>query len=73
MARILLAWEMGSNLGHVSRLLPLGRRLRSHGHGVLAVVRDLEAAAKVLAPAGIPFIQAPRASSAPPLSAQPAS
>lgn len=73
MARILLAWEMGSNLGHVSRLLPLGRRLRSRGHGVLAVVRDLEAAAKVLAPAGIPFIQAPRVSSAPPVSAQPAS
>lgn len=73
MSRILLAWEMGSNLGHVSRLLPLGRRLRGRGHGVLAVVRDLEAAAKVLAPAGIPFIQAPRTTSAPPLSAQPAS
>ena len=73
MARILLAWEMGSNLGHVSRLLPLGRRLRSRGHGVLAVVRDLEAAAKVLAPAGIPFIQAPRMSSVQPVTTQPAS
>ena len=73
MGRILLAWEMGSNLGHVSRLLPLGRRLRERGHSVLAVVRDLESASKLLAPAGIPFIQAPRMSSAPPLSAQPAS
>jgi UDP:flavonoid glycosyltransferase YjiC (YdhE family) len=73
MGRILLAWEMGSNLGHVTRLLPLGRRLRERGHSVLAVVRDLEAAAKLLAPAGIPFIQAPRMSSTPPLSAQPAS
>lgn len=73
MSRILLAWEMGSNLGHVSRLLPLGRRLRARGHGVLAVVRDLDAAAKVLAPAGIPFIQAPLMTSAPPVSAQPGS
>lgn len=73
MSRILLAWEMGSNLGHVSRLLPLGRRLRARGHGVLAVVRDLNAAAKVLGPAGIPFIQAPLTTSAMPMSAQPAS
>ena len=73
MSRILLAWEMGSNLGHVSRLLPLGRRLRARGHGVLAVVRDLDAAAKVLAPAGIPFIQAPLMTSGQPMSAQPAS
>jgi hypothetical protein len=73
MSRIILAWEMGSNLGHVSRLLPLGRRLRSRGHEVLAVVRDLDAAAKMLAPAGIPFIQAPRASSMAAPSAQPAS
>lgn len=73
MTRILLAWELGSNLGHVSRLLPLGRRLRSRGHGVLAVVRDLDAAAKVLAPAGIPFIQAPLMTKPLPNSAQPAS
>ena len=73
MSRILLAWEMGSNLGHVSRLLSLGRRLRARGHGVLAVVRDLDAAAKMLAPAGIPFIQAPLMTSAMPKSAQPAS
>lgn len=73
MSRIMLAWELGSNLGHVSRLLPLGRRLRSRGHGVLAVVRDLDAAAKVLAPAGIPFIQAPRTNSMSAPSVQPAS
>ena len=73
MSRILLAWEMGSNLGHISRLLPIGRRLRERGHSVLAVVRDLELAARILAPAGIPFIQAPRMSSVPAVSAQPAS
>jgi UDP:flavonoid glycosyltransferase YjiC (YdhE family) len=64
---------MGSNLGHLSRLLPLGRRLRAHGHSVLAVVRDLSLAARVLGPAGIPFIQAPRMSALLALTSQPAS
>ncbi len=73
MSRILLAWEMGSNLGHLSRLLPIGRRLKAHGHSVLAVVRDLSLAARVLGPADIPFIQAPQMSAAPKMSTQPAS
>jgi UDP:flavonoid glycosyltransferase YjiC (YdhE family) len=73
LSRILLAWELGSNLGHLSRLLPLGRRLRAHGHTVLAVVRDLALAARVLGPAGIPFIQAPHMSVALRPSTQPAS
>jgi UDP:flavonoid glycosyltransferase YjiC (YdhE family) len=73
LSRILLAWELGNNLGHLSRLLPLGRRLRDHGHTLLAVVRDLALAARTLGPAGIPFIQAPRMSMAPKASTQPAS
>jgi UDP:flavonoid glycosyltransferase YjiC (YdhE family) len=73
LSRILLAWEMGSNLGHLSRLLPLGRRLRARGHSVLAVVRDLALAARVLGPADIPFIQAPRMSVPSTISSQPAS
>jgi UDP:flavonoid glycosyltransferase YjiC (YdhE family) len=64
---------MGSNLGHLSRLLPLAKRLRANGHKVLAVVRDLALAARWLGPAGIPFVQAPRMSSAPKLTEQPAS
>jgi UDP:flavonoid glycosyltransferase YjiC (YdhE family) len=72
-SRILLAWEMGSNLGHLSRLLPLGRRLKARGHSVLAVVRDLSLAARILGPADIPFVQAPQMSVALKLSAQPAS
>jgi UDP:flavonoid glycosyltransferase YjiC (YdhE family) len=61
-SKVLLAWEQGSNLGHLSRLLPLARRLRSRGHSVLAVVRDLALAAQLLGPAGIAFVQAPRMS-----------
>lgn len=59
MSRILLAWELGSNLGHLSRLLPLARGLKDRGHEVLVAARDLVLATEVLAPAGIRFVQSP--------------
>jgi UDP:flavonoid glycosyltransferase YjiC (YdhE family) len=59
MSRILLAWELGSNLGHLSRLLPLARGLKERGHDVLVAARDLVLATEVLAPAGIRFVQSP--------------
>jgi UDP:flavonoid glycosyltransferase YjiC (YdhE family) len=59
MSRIVLTWELGSNLGHLARLLPLAICLKSRGHSPLLVTRDLGMAAKVFAEAGIPFIQAP--------------
>jgi multidrug efflux pump subunit AcrA (membrane-fusion protein) len=52
-SRILLTWEMGSNLGHLSRLLPLARELKARGHRVLVAARDVALAASVLGPAGI--------------------
>lgn len=73
MSRILLGWEMGRNLGHLSRLLPLARRLKAHGHSVLVAARDLALAASMLGPAGIPFVQAPQMSIAPKAFGQPAS
>src|SRR5882724_4395352 len=60
MSRILLAWELGRHLGHVSRLLPLAMRLKTRNHEVLAVVRDTFSASSVLGAAGVPFVQAPR-------------
>jgi UDP:flavonoid glycosyltransferase YjiC (YdhE family) len=59
MSRIVLTWELGSNLGHLARLLPLASRLKRRGHSPLLMTRDLGLAAKVFAEAGIPFIQAP--------------
>jgi UDP:flavonoid glycosyltransferase YjiC (YdhE family) len=73
MSRILLAWELGSNLGHLSRLLPLARRFKAHGHEVLVVARDLAHAAQVLGPVGIPFIQAPQSKRVLRIDTQPAS
>ncbi len=59
MSRVLLTWELGMNLGHLTRLLPLAQQLRKDGHVVLIAARDIQAAARVLGPAGIPFVQAP--------------
>jgi UDP:flavonoid glycosyltransferase YjiC (YdhE family) len=56
---VFFAWELGSNLGHLSRLLPLASRLKERGHEVLVSVRDLGLATEVLAPVGIRFIQSP--------------
>jgi hypothetical protein len=58
-SRVFLAWELGSNLGHLSRLLPLSLRLRERGHEILVAARDLGLATEVLSPAGIRFVQAP--------------
>jgi len=58
-SRILLAWELGRHLGHVSRLLPLAKRLKAHNHSVLAVVRDIPSASEILGPADVTFIQCP--------------
>ncbi|MDR3391635.1 MAG: glycosyltransferase [Sulfuriferula sp.] len=59
MSNILLAWEFGENWGHLSRDLPVARQLRAAGHQVLCAVYDTRIATEVLAPAAIPFVQAP--------------
>jgi UDP:flavonoid glycosyltransferase YjiC (YdhE family) len=58
MSRILLTWELGLNLGHLARLLPIASRLTARGHSVLVATRDIPAAVSVLGSAGIPFVQA---------------
>lgn len=57
MARILFAWELGGDLGHLMRLAPLARQLRERGHHVVVAVRDLSRAAPILD--GVPVLQAP--------------
>lgn len=59
MSRFLLTWELGMNLGHLARLLPIATRLRARGHTVLVAAREVPAAASWLGPAGISFVQAP--------------
>ena len=50
MARILFAWELGANLGHLGALVTLAKALRSRGHEAMFAVRDLAASATVAAP-----------------------
>jgi len=59
MSKILLAWEFGENWGHLTRDLPVARRLRAAGHQVVCAAHDTRVAADVLEPASIPFVQAP--------------
>jgi UDP:flavonoid glycosyltransferase YjiC (YdhE family) len=39
-ARVLCAWEFGGDLGHVRRLMPIARELRSMGHSPVFAFRD---------------------------------
>jgi UDP:flavonoid glycosyltransferase YjiC (YdhE family) len=61
MSCILIAWELGSNYGHLARCLPIAEGLRQRGHRLVFVVRDTRAAAELLGPAGFSFLQAPLA------------
>ena len=59
MARILIAWEFGRNLGHIARDLPLARACRDAGHEVVWAVRDLRGVARELAGENFALLQAP--------------
>ena len=59
MSRIALAWELGANLGHIDRLLPVARVLRARGHELVFVLRDLSRAHPRIAVEGFQLGQAP--------------
>jgi UDP:flavonoid glycosyltransferase YjiC (YdhE family) len=59
MSRILFAWELGANLGHLSRDLPVAEGLRDAGHDVCFAVRDTRAAAEILEPCQFEYFQSP--------------
>lgn len=60
MSNILFAWELGDNWGHLSRDLPVARRLIAAGQRVLFAVNNTKIALDILGPHDIPFVQAPR-------------
>ncbi|MGH1485285.1 MAG: glycosyltransferase [Cellvibrionaceae bacterium] len=47
MARIVCTWELGGNLGHLSRLAGLAGELHQRGHEVIFIFRELHLAQKV--------------------------
>jgi hypothetical protein len=48
MARFLFAWELGANLGHLTRLAPVARDLKARGHEVVFALRDVSAVHQAL-------------------------
>ena len=62
-ARILIAWELGGNLGHIAPLLAVAQALRDRGHAVVFALRDLSNA-DLLARSGFAFLPAPQAPAA---------
>lgn len=57
--RVLLAWELGANYGHLARAAAIAQRLRAEGCGTLVAARDVEYANSLLTPVGIEFVAAP--------------
>ena len=58
MPTILLAWELGTGLGHIMRLLRLSARISRHGLKLIAAVKD-PIPAQVLTAHGVEVVQAP--------------
>lgn len=59
MATVLMAWELGGGLGHVTVLAPLAERLLGAGHRVVLAVRDVSAAQLVFGDSNVQILQAP--------------
>lgn len=59
MARVLLAWELGGNYGHLVALRALACELRRHGHECVFAVRMLGPAQEFLDPKLGPLVQSP--------------
>jgi UDP:flavonoid glycosyltransferase YjiC (YdhE family) len=61
MARVLYAWELGGNSGHLIGFAPIAAELERQGHKILHVVRDLRAAVRHFGPGKALLAQAPHA------------
>jgi UDP:flavonoid glycosyltransferase YjiC (YdhE family) len=61
MARVLYAWELGGNSGHLIGFAPIAAQLEQQGHKILYVVRDLRAAVQQFGAGKALLAQAPHA------------
>jgi UDP:flavonoid glycosyltransferase YjiC (YdhE family) len=59
MSNILFTWELGGNLGHLVRYLPIACLLRQSGHEVLFAIREREIFNSMIAEEGFASVQAP--------------
>lgn len=56
---ILMAWELGSEIGHLSQFTEIARLLKAEGHNVVIVMRDLSRTHFFFNKLNVPVIQAP--------------
>ncbi len=59
MSRVLLAWELGSNIGHLGGLAPLAQALRARGHEVTLAVKDVAGVGSIAGLDTFRVLQAP--------------
>lgn len=59
MTRVLLIWELGDGLGHVSRLVTIAERLRDEGMECLILSRNIEQSGAYVQSRGFPLLQTP--------------
>jgi predicted glycosyltransferase len=58
--KVLIVWEHGGNLGHLSRLLPVALALRQAGYDVVFSVADVSSARRYLGALHFDFVMLPR-------------
>lgn len=63
MSRILFAWELGGNYGHISIILLIARQLRRRGHDILFAVKSLAQVKQLLEDDGFCYVKSPCLSS----------
>jgi hypothetical protein len=59
MSRVVYAWDLGANQGHMGAFLPLARELRAHGHTVHWAVARTHEATRLLKAEDFAWMQAP--------------
>lgn len=57
--KILYAWEIGEDLGHVTQFLPIALELRRRGHDTVAALRELPRSENIIGRNGVTALQAP--------------
>ena len=59
MANVLVAWELGGGMGHLSQLRPIALGLKRRGHRIVGAFRDLERVPIVFGDEPLDYVQAP--------------
>lgn len=59
MANIAIIWELGSDLGHVTKLVPLANQLSAKGHKVFLIFKEIETLSRFSLDQDVAIIQTP--------------